>query len=32
VKNVNGLKYNNKFLDINVDEIEDNLEIIPEKI
>ena len=30
VKNIKSVKYNNIFLNLNVDEIEDNLEIIPE--
>ena len=30
VKNVKSVKYNNIFLNLNVDEIEDNLEMYPE--
>ena len=30
VMNIKSVKYNNMFLNLNVDEIEDNLEIIPE--
>jgi hypothetical protein len=32
VKGLKRIKYNNIFLNLNVDEIEDALELIPEKI